>query len=84
MNALSLVYWVTFRLYYYMISPALHLLSGFGFGCRFYPTCSHYAYESLQEYGLFRGGALALRRFSRCHPFSHAPFDDPVLRKLDL
>jgi putative membrane protein insertion efficiency factor len=84
MNFVSRLYWLIFKVYHYTVSPALHLLSGFGFGCRFQPTCSHYAYGSIQEHGLWRGMTLALRRFSRCHPFSSAPFDDPVLRKLDL
>lgn len=46
--------------------------------CRFYPTCSAYAYEAIQKYGAFKGGFLALRRFLRCHPFSKASWFDPV------
>ena len=46
--------------------------------CRFYPTCSAYAYEAIQKYGAFKGGLLALRRFLRCHPFSKASWFDPV------
>ena len=46
--------------------------------CRFYPTCSAYAYEAIQKYGAFKGGFLALRRFLRCHPFSKASWYDPV------
>ncbi len=37
--------------------------------CRFLPTCSQYAYEAIEKYGAAKGGALALRRLSRCHPF---------------
>ena len=46
--------------------------------CRFYPTCSAYAYEAIQKYGAFKGGLLALRRFLRCHPFSKGSYFDPV------
>ena len=35
--------------------------------CRFIPTCSEYAL--VEKYGAFKGGWLALRRLSRCHPF---------------
>ena len=37
--------------------------------CRFIPTCSEYALEAVEKYGVFRGGWLALRRLARCHPF---------------
>ena len=37
--------------------------------CRFIPTCSEYALEAVEKYGVFRGGWLALRRIGRCHPF---------------
>ena len=43
--------------------------------CRFYPTCSAYALEALEEYGAFKGGRLALRRLLRCHPFGKSGFD---------
>lgn len=43
--------------------------------CRFLPTCSCYAIESVQRFGVFRGGWLALRRISRCHPWHEAGVD---------
>jgi len=36
--------------------------------CRFYPSCSEYAKQAIQKYGLWRGGWLAIKRISRCHP----------------
>ena len=52
-----------------VISPALHFLGGPGCGCRFTPTCSHYAIEALAAHGPLRGSALAARRILRCHPW---------------
>ncbi|MCE2393078.1 membrane protein insertion efficiency factor YidD [Candidatus Poribacteria bacterium] len=37
--------------------------------CRFYPTCSQYALEAVTKYGAIRGGWLALKRLSKCHPY---------------
>ena len=45
--------------------------------CRFYPTCSHYGYEAIAKYGLFKGGAMAVWRVLRCQPF-HPGGYDPV------
>lgn len=36
--------------------------------CRFYPSCSAYAVEAVERHGAWRGGWLAARRLSRCHP----------------
>ena len=46
--------------------------------CRFMPTCSHYAYEAISKYGIWKGGYLTLRRLLRCHPFYHGDPYDPV------
>ena len=46
--------------------------------CRFVPTCSQYALEAVEKYGVLRGGWLALMRFLRCHPFYKGDFYDPV------
>jgi putative membrane protein insertion efficiency factor len=37
--------------------------------CRFYPTCSLYAYTAISRFGAWKGGWLALRRILKCHPF---------------
>jgi len=43
--------------------------------CRFTPTCSHYALEAIERYGVGRGSWLAARRLARCHPFCPGGFD---------
>jgi putative membrane protein insertion efficiency factor len=43
--------------------------------CKFYPSCSHYAAEALRIHGARRGSWLALRRVSRCHPFTRGGVD---------
>ena len=54
--------------------------------CKFYPSCSHYAAEALRIHGARRGSWLALRRISRCHPFTRGGVDlvpdaaDPLCR----
>ena len=45
--------------------------------CRFVPTCSEYALQAIEKYGITRGGSMAIRRISRCHPF-HPGGYDPV------
>ncbi len=65
------------RGYQVLISPALHSLAGPGCGCRFTPSCSHYALEALALHGPLRGTKLATRRLLRCHPWG-ASGQDPV------
>ena len=55
------------------------LLGVHGPCCRFHPTCSLYAEESIRRFGLLRGGGRAVRRLLRCHPWGGAGFD-PVRR----
>jgi uncharacterized protein len=59
------------RIYQWTLSPLL------GPRCRFYPSCSQYALEAIQRFGVLRGGWLALARLARCHPW-HAGGFDPV------
>lgn len=59
------------RLYQLTISQFL------GPCCRFDPNCSAYALQALNEYGLFKGCYLALRRLMRCHPW-HGGGVDPL------
>ena len=43
--------------------------------CRFYPSCSAYAVESLQKYGMLKGTWLAFKRILKCHPFHKGGYD---------
>jgi putative membrane protein insertion efficiency factor len=45
--------------------------------CRFHPTCSAYALEAIEMHGALKGGALAVKRILKCHPF-HPGGLDPV------
>lgn len=43
--------------------------------CRYYPSCSRYAMDALEKYGIVRGGMMALWRVLRCNPFSRGGYD---------
>jgi putative membrane protein insertion efficiency factor len=51
--------------------------------CRYEPTCSAYAAESVSRFGAVRGLTLAAWRLLRCNPFSHGGFD-PVPGRFTL
>jgi hypothetical protein len=43
--------------------------------CRFYPSCSQYAVEAVEKYGVFKGLLKGIKRILRCHPFSKGGYD---------
>lgn len=57
------------RAYQLAISPLL------GPRCRFYPSCSQYALEAVENHGVLRGLWLAARRIGRCHPWHPGGID---------
>lgn len=57
------------RVYQQTISKALPP------SCRFTPSCSHYGYEAIEKYGIFKGGWMAIKRIGRCHPFNPGGYD---------
>lgn len=59
------------RVYQIVLSPIL------GPACRYEPSCSEYACQAIERYGIFKGAWLAIKRLLRCHPF-HCGGYDPV------
>lgn len=57
------------KLYQWCLSPF------FGMGCRFEPTCSHYAIEVIKKYGAIKGSYLMVLRLGRCHPWCDGGHD---------
>lgn len=64
------------RLYQIFISPLL------GKNCRYDPTCSHYMIQAVEEWGVFKGLWLGLKRIGRCHPWGGMGHD-PVPKRSD-
>ncbi len=46
--------------------------------CRFQPTCSQYALDALNKYGLLKGGILSVKRIVKCNPWGKNKGYDPV------
>jgi uncharacterized protein len=64
LTALTLI-----RFYNACLSPVLPS------SCRYHPSCSTYAYEAVEKWGVFRGMAMALKRVVRCRPFGGYGYD---------
>ena len=60
------------KFYKKFISPIFHFL---GVECKYYPTCSQYALEAIEKYGLLKGCLLAGKRILKCNPFSKGGYD---------
>lgn len=56
--------------YQRIVSPLL------GVNCRFYPTCSTYAKEALNTFGVVNGLIIAVKRLFKCHPFHLGGIDE--------
>ena len=54
------------------ISPRL---SHIGIKCKYYPTCSEYARQAIDKYGVLRGSYLGIKRILKCNPFSKGGYD---------
>ncbi|MCB0505436.1 MAG: membrane protein insertion efficiency factor YidD [Cyclobacteriaceae bacterium] len=55
--------------YQYAISPL------FPASCRYTPTCSEYSKQAVMKHGLWKGGKLAIKRISSCHPWGGSGYD---------
>jgi uncharacterized protein len=69
LQILSLPFIFLIRIYQKGISPML------GPKCRYTPTCSEYTVQALKKHGLFKGGWLAIKRISSCHPWGGSGYD---------
>ena len=63
------------RLYQRTLSPVLPIVTMGGCGCRFSPTCSHYAAKAVRRHGAVTGAWLAVRRIVKCTPLHPGGFD---------
>ena len=54
----------------------------YGEVCRYYPSCSRYGLEAVQEHGVLIGGALTAARICRCNPWSKGGVDDVPRRRV--
>ena len=64
------------RLYSRFISPALPPR------CKYHPSCSTYAVQAIDSFGILRGSVLAAWRVLRCNPWSHGGYDPPETQTL--
>lgn len=58
------------RFYQIAISPLLGTNK-----CRFQPTCSHYMVGAIEEWGVFKGVWLGIKRIGKCHPWGGHGYD---------
>jgi putative membrane protein insertion efficiency factor len=68
-KAVRWVFLLPLRAYQRLVSPLL------GNRCKYYPSCSEYAVQAIERFGILRGLVLAGWRLLRCNPFSHGGYD---------
>jgi uncharacterized protein len=64
------------RVYQRLISPVIAPR------CKYHPSCSAYAVQAIETYGILRGSVLAGWRLLRCNPFSHGGYDPVTAQRL--
>ena len=76
MSAVRAIAVAPIRLYQRFISPALPPR------CKYHPSCSTYAMQAIERYGILRGSVLATWRLLRCNPFSLGGYDPVSAQRL--
>lgn len=69
------------RIYQRALSPMLPVFFGSACGCRFSPTCSHYAADAIRAHGTIAGIILAAIRIVKCTPLHPGGFDPVPARR---
>jgi putative membrane protein insertion efficiency factor len=75
-SALRALVLAPIRGYQRFISPGLSAR------CKYHPTCSAYAVQAIQRFGILRGSVLAVWRLLRCNPLSHGGYDPVTAQTL--
>ncbi len=65
------------KFYQKVLSPDQGIFAYSARFCRFYPSCSEYAYQVIKKRGLFRGIFLSIKRILKCHPWHPGGVDLP-------
>jgi len=68
-KTLQFIFLLPVYFYRYSISPLI------GPRCRYTPTCSQYTIDAVKKYGIIKGGWLAIKRISSCHPWGGSGYD---------
>ena len=76
MSVVRKLFLLPLRAYQRLLSPLL------GNRCKYYPSCSEYAAQAIERYGILRGLVLAGWRLLRCNPFSHGGYDPVEAQRL--
>ncbi len=76
MSVFKIIIIFLIKFYQYSFSPLI------GLNCRFVPTCSNYAIQSIEEKGLLKGSYFSFKRILRCHPFGGSGYDPVNKNKL--
>lgn len=74
MKILKKIFILPIKAYQFLISPLI------GQNCRYQPTCSHYMVQAIEEWGIFKGLWLGIKRIGRCNPWGGHGYD-PVPKK---
>ena len=68
-KSIKILILILLKAYKYLISPLIRT------NCRFLPSCSDYASEAIASKGVIKGGALAIKRLTKCHPWGKSGYD---------